>query len=115
MQVGRGWEDFLNRIDPKNFKEYLTEKDLDHQHQMEAKRHRLLVTGQIWAGFLATLGVVGSVVALLIGREGWAASVMSAEFVTLIGLFLYNRARKDVAPEVEPNRSSTEALEARPR
>lgn len=60
-----------------------------HDETMDNRRHDLLVSGQRWAGSLASIGVVGSVTSLLVGQGGVAATVMSAEFVGLIALFLY--------------------------
>ncbi|MGV0109851.1 hypothetical protein [Arthrobacter sp. CP30] len=79
--------------DELTFKQQLISDQLTHRHNMEEKRHRLLVTGQRWAGSIACLGVGGTITCVLVGANGWAIGVISAEFAAIIGFFLY---RKDV-------------------
>lgn len=78
------------------FKQQTIQKQQAHEHEIERGKLNLRVTGQRWAGAISILGVGGTVVCLFNGADAAAVTIVTTEFVALIGLFLY-RSKHELA------------------
>lgn len=66
-----------------------------HDQKIEDLRWKYWMRGQVWAGCISSVAIGGSVLSLFFGASGLAVTIISAEFVALIALFLRKQGKKD--------------------